>query len=234
MRELFPFEKSAYVLKIKQNLFKGLLTQAKSTSDDWMVDIPKNTFNWAHSDGRIHATKQGENYHAVSASPYHPKFSTQIEPGVWPFIKTLLSKNYLTISSCEGHKGSQLFVTLAFGDIHQATKFFKLINAAKIVGVYAKQHDSYSNLSAYKTSSEIQFSPKKRSDHKMEAEGANLIFYRNHAQYYFVEFGLFKTVTTEDLFYRIKNSFLKKLFFKKSKQDLLDLLNSEHVVEHIG
>jgi hypothetical protein len=44
-----------------------------------------------------------EPYLAVTVSPYHPDFQTQIEPGIWSLVKALNEKGYHTTSSCEGH-----------------------------------------------------------------------------------------------------------------------------------
>ena len=63
---------------------------------------------------------------AFSISPYHVDFKTQIEDGVWPYIKLLLDKNYLTINSCEGHSiEDSLEITLAFYDDIKYKKFIK-------------------------------------------------------------------------------------------------------------
>jgi len=59
--------------------------------------------NFLHKNGKIHASKIGEPYVAVTVSPYHDKFQSQIEEPVWPVVKGLVDKGYLPVSSCGGH-----------------------------------------------------------------------------------------------------------------------------------
>ena len=51
--------------------------------------------NRMNSDGRINCEGLYEDgVVAVSVSPINPKFRSQIEDGVWPFIECLINKNY--------------------------------------------------------------------------------------------------------------------------------------------
>lgn len=62
-------------------------------------------------------------YLAVTVSPYHPEFKTQVESGIWPLVKILNEKGYHTTSSCEGHynqdnhKSSPMIIVCFTSDI---------------------------------------------------------------------------------------------------------------------
>jgi len=57
-----------------------------------------------------------EPYIAVTVSPFHAAFSSQVESGVWDLVRSLNDKGYNTVSSCEGHydqdihKGSPMVI----------------------------------------------------------------------------------------------------------------------------
>lgn len=79
--------------------------------------------NKTHVNGRdIKTVYSLEPYIAVTVSPYHPDFASQIEPGIWSLVSLLNSKGYNTVSSCEGHydqdnhKGSPMVVVAFTSD----------------------------------------------------------------------------------------------------------------------
>lgn len=59
-------------------------------------------WNKLQPDGRINMDGNGT---AASVSPYSKHYRSQIEDGIWPLVKTLHLKGYLTVSSCAGHRG---------------------------------------------------------------------------------------------------------------------------------
>ena len=66
---------------------------------------------------------------AYFISPYHKHFRTQIEDGVWKYVKLALEKNYLTINSCEGHAPEDsLEITFVFYDDDKLNKFINYFN----------------------------------------------------------------------------------------------------------
>jgi hypothetical protein len=74
--------------------------------------------------GKIQNPEQ--NGSAFCISPYHPNFITQVENGVWPYVKLMLDKNYFTINSCEGHHiEDSLEITFVFYDYKKMDKFVK-------------------------------------------------------------------------------------------------------------
>ena len=63
--------------------------------------IPLNKKN---KDGSVNSYQEkGKLGHGYTVSKCHPKFRDQIEDKIWPGVKALNKKNYLTITSCEGH-----------------------------------------------------------------------------------------------------------------------------------
>ena len=59
-------------------------------------------WNKLQPDGRINIDGQS----SASVSPYSKHFRSQVEDKIWPLVEVLHLKGYLTVSSCEGHRGS--------------------------------------------------------------------------------------------------------------------------------
>jgi len=186
-------EPSAYVQQIK--------TVAKSQrSQLTMEHIEKAAVdrcpNYLHSDGRIYASKPGESYYAVTVSPLNPGFENQIEAGILPVVKALLEKNYLPISSCEGHHDlgqgdTRSFVRIAFGSDESADKFINEFGCM-----------TYVTLEKFKTSANIiqewiDDVPRWRSakegefiNQNLEHQDINFMFKRNYTQVCYVDLNL--------------------------------------------
>lgn len=197
------------------------------------------TFNWKHSDGRIHATAENGEYHAVTASPYHAEFRSQIEDGVWPVVEALVEKGYLPISSCEGHGGSQLYVTLAFGIEEFALELRHLLQAQRIPGLFVAVREHYFNMRAQssRASETIEFKKLSAMDTDREAQGANALFHRQYDSYVFLELGLFKSPragSDMSLWTFTWRRFQRWLFLDSSRRKLVALIRSERWPFHAG
>jgi hypothetical protein len=73
-----------------------------------MTNIQKNEYieklNQMNEDGSVNSFQETKKLgHGYSIKITHPKFKTQIEPGIWPHIVLLISKGYVTVTSCQGH-----------------------------------------------------------------------------------------------------------------------------------
>lgn len=125
---------SAYVRKAQVNY----RAQQKVTLEDVEQQALLRCPNYQHRDGRIYASRPGEDYFAVTVSPLNPKFDTQIEPGIYPVVRALLEKNYLPVSSCEGHGGSHSFVKIVFGSETAADRFIESFGVMDYVTLIKK------------------------------------------------------------------------------------------------
>jgi hypothetical protein len=150
--------------------------------------------NFKHSDGRIYASKSGEPYWVVTVSPYHPNFKNQIEPGVWPIVEQLINKNYLTVSSCEGHgTDSKMTVTLVFKDIDDAQKFID--TCSHIPGWYYdieanrrsfyNKSNSGSNVISEKTTQDL-------TENCEVFRRYNILFFKKYKRYVYLDLVLYK------------------------------------------
>jgi hypothetical protein len=180
---------SAYVQRVKitaesnqQQITLSLLEQAAL----------ERSPNYRHKDGRIYASGPREPYFAVSVSPLNPEFNNQIEPGILPIVNALLERNYLPISSCEGHGDSRSFVRIVFGSDQSADEFIqefgtmdyvilrKLQTSANIVQWWengrphwrAKYQDEITNLN-------------------LEPQEINLLYKRNYVNVCYVDINLY-------------------------------------------
>ena len=189
--------------------------------------VANNVFNWKHPDGRIHASPSPDQYYAVSASVYHPEFRSQVEDGVWPVVNELIQKNYLPLSSCEGHHWTRLFVCVAFGDREEAEKFAATLKKEiKATTFFVRVMENYLNQKTSVSSGRFyQTKLLDRGDSQKEALQLNKLFLRNYEKYYFVEFGLFE-FKNDDLFFNYYMQFLKACFGKKAYQKLISYFQS--------
>lgn len=114
--------------------------------------------NYTHLDGRVYASAPGEDYYAVTVSPVNPRFSDQIEPQVLPIVQALLAKNYLTVSSCQGHcDRSELFVRVVFGSAESAEAF--RLHWQGLDGVYTQSLDTSANVEQYQVRGRVLYQP---------------------------------------------------------------------------
>ena len=185
--------------------------------------------NFMHKNGRIYASKDGEPYVAVSVSPYNDNFETQIEKGVWPIVEGLLLKNYLTLSSCEGHniRNSHLYVMVVFGDEESSINFvdhFKDIN-----GVTFSLNRSMANNKQVVNGSKVGWVPLDPLEHSVveEYKDLNRMFGRRHEQYWFVQLKLFANRPgIKNFFWNISNQRNKRQYQNQSKQIILERIQS--------
>lgn len=149
--------------------------------------------NYRHPDGRIYASRGREPYFAVSVSPLNPNFQDQIEPGILPVIDALLRKNYLPISSCEGHKDSAAFVRIVFGSEDLADRFIQEFGAMEYVDL-TKLYSSANVVQwwdrgkpRYRSRNEID-----TSDRRLEIQDINFLYKRNYSDVCYVDISLYK------------------------------------------
>lgn len=159
--------------------------------------IQKRAPNYVHRDGRIYASKEGEPYTAVSVSPFNPAFNTQIEAGVKPIVDALIAKNFMPISSCEGHKGSPLFVKVAFGDVVTALDFCRVLNEIPYVYAHVLSNPFFNvEQQINQTTGQVVFARKHQDDYialREQTKEVNALYLRSHQRVWFVDFTLYNS-----------------------------------------
>lgn len=150
--------------------------------------------NFMHKNGQIYASLPGEPYIAVTVSPFNPKFESQIEPGIYPLVKTLLDKNYLTVSSCIGHNLIDLASTviIVFGSSKYADKFIadfgqmEYVKLTKFNSVANNRQIWNNDKWFYRPMTEVE-----KSNIKEEIEDVNRLFKRSYKEICYVEIRLY-------------------------------------------
>ena len=171
---MFENIKTEYVVKSEYR------QQQKSYEEEIINRCP----NRKDKDGRIHYRTSDGKYIAVTVSPYHKDFRTQIEDGVWPIIKSLQDKGYLTVSSCAGHVDpwTEYYFTLAFDTKENAHKF---INDMPSEDSVFKEYESLSNISQYE-SNEYRHIEDNEKNKLYEVRDMNILLFRNYDNYHYV------------------------------------------------
>lgn len=180
---------AAYVQRVKIASQRQAQQQKLTVEEHTLARAP----NYRHKDGRIYASKPGEPYYAVSVSPLNPKFETQIEPGIAPVVSALLERNYLPISSCQGHGDSRSFVRVVFGSKESAEKFISdfgvmqyvdlvfLTTSANIVQMW---HNGVPSWRAMYESESVRT--------ELEAVDVNILFARDYLSVCYVDIRLYE------------------------------------------
>lgn len=140
--------------------------------------------NVKDKDGRIHYKTADGKYIAVMVSPYHKDFRTQIEDGVWPIVNSLLTKNYLPVSSCAGHidPWKEFYFTLAFDSNENALRFIeKIVHLDTSYTIY----DTIANISQT-GSKAYRHTENNERDLYSEVLGMNILLFRNYTDYSYV------------------------------------------------
>lgn len=180
---------AAYVQRIKiitesnqQQITPSLLEQAAL----------ERSPNYRHRDGRIYASNPSEPYFAVSVSPLNPEFVNQIEAGILPVVMALLERNYLPISSCEGHGDSRSFVRIVFGSNQSADEFINEFGTMEYVTLEKLQTSA--NIVQWWENGQPQWRAKYNDEitnPNLEIQEINLLFKRNYIQVCYVDINLY-------------------------------------------
>jgi hypothetical protein len=176
---------------------------------------------------------------AISVSPLNPKFQSQIENGVWPYVKCMLDKNYFSISSCEGHNdgtGDHFYITIACPYLDEIE-----IIENKIKNIFGCKYTRFNSIAKYEivwnsASSNVEairLREVNEEDYKKEADDINNMFLRNHSRYYFLKIDMFQNkdsiffnLTPKAVLERIQYYLYKKKSMKKLLTVLKELPNS--------
>lgn len=116
----------AYVKEIEAPKRKELVLKKREplTEREKLLKLVNTTHNKKWEDGRIYALSKDGSYSSHSVSPYSKSFLDNIEEKIKPLVLALKDKNYLSISSCEGHTiYFKRYVTLVFPSKETALQF---------------------------------------------------------------------------------------------------------------
>jgi hypothetical protein len=168
--------------------------QQQQTLDHIREAILNRAPNYKHADGRIYASNPSETYYAVTVSPSNPKFRSQIEDGVFPVVEALLNKNYLPISSCEGHGTGQLFVKVSFGTKESAEKFIAAFGVVE--DVVLDYSTAAANVTQQIHHNRVTFERKQVDEYiGSEVMDTNMIYNKDYKQVFYVDIILYKRYT---------------------------------------
>jgi hypothetical protein len=96
------------------------------TEKELLEKIINTSYNKKWPDGRIYGMSKDGKYVSHSVTPYANSFLDNIEEKIKPLIIALKDKNYLSMSSCQGHcLWDRRFVMLVFPSKETAEDFTK-------------------------------------------------------------------------------------------------------------
>jgi hypothetical protein len=144
--------------------------------------------NFLHKNGKIYASKVGEPYVAVTVSPYHINFQSQIEEPVWPVIKGLVDKGYLPVSSCGGHTDPwwEYYFMIAVGTEEQVEEITNAFN--NVPNTHIDVYHSVANVHQYYEHGKFKYRPldELEGTNKDEYRDLNILLNRNYSNYFFI------------------------------------------------
>ncbi len=199
---------SAYVeqIKIEQNYNDFRLSE-----ENLRIQALERCPNFLHKDGRIYGSKEGEKYFAVTVSPINVNFENQIESKIYPVVKCLLDKNYLTVSSCEGHNtnvfGDPPSIRIAFGSLESAERFKNFLKHEEYIKMVTLERSA--NVIQFFKNNKFQYESTSdmNSSYLEEAKDINRIFFRNYNRVWYVNIQLVKKL---NLIEKIKDLIIPK------------------------
>jgi|694.fasta_scaffold155294_2 hypothetical protein len=195
------------------------------------VESFENTsaLNRKQTNGRINADRVfGEYYTAVSVSPFHPSFYTQIEKGISGIVYALLDKNYFTVSSCEGHGDSMPYVKIALADKSDIDSITPLL--INIPYVTFKISDTSANTEVFLENGISKVRPLDPSKFSKsgETDGINKLFFRKHTSYCFLDIMFYAdTPAWWNIIHQLKIKYHRAFYSKHIKQQMVDIIKSE-------
>lgn len=219
------FEPSSYVQKVKvQYEHKQIV--------DYDQEFRNRAPNFKHKDGKIYASRPGEPYWVCPVSPFHPKFRTQIEDGVWPLVEALITKNYMTIASCEGHEyDEKMYVALIFIEEENAKNFIE--ECSIVDGWNFRIENKYRDMwVSERLNDKVVYTEKKKiplEELKEVFKQYNKLFFKNSEKYVYVDMELLKYPSTNALIRIINRYILKKVDknFIKQKNEMINFIKNK-------
>lgn len=207
----------------KKQIIKYKKREPLSARDN-LLKIVNTTHNKKWDDGRIYALSQDGSYSSHSVSPYAKSFLDNIEEKIKPLILALKDKNYLSISSCEGHTiYFKRYVTLVFPSKATALEFqsrlpfkklkFNLRHCTEVLN-NAVEHDEYGNILNTKKIEPFEIKERSLKENDCSIEYINCLIKRNYADAWLLEVIISDQIYHEDGWGKYFKNW-KEILFKK-------------------
>jgi len=176
MEDMKYLENDTNLAKDKVKVHKEFLTYKELSS------VSNNKL----SSGRIAASFNDDGVTSYSIPQYLDNFEKNIEDKVLPLVKALVSKGYMTISSCEGHWffnypfKSARYVTVCFNDRESLLKIQQILGVLSFVQI--KEYKLYANKRPSTESTEW--------DAQQESDFLNKFFCRDSLDWSYLEISI--------------------------------------------
>jgi hypothetical protein len=189
--------------------------QSLSITDEESIifSLFKGTNKCVGKDGRTYQyiDENGE-YVSARVSPYSSNIFNNIEPGVKDLVLTLISKGYLTCSSCQGHSDRKYrFVSIAFNTKEQLNDFKSSIESFRLPVVFKFHNlkDPYDDFKLIYNQSKYKNQKLSVEDYKSIAVDYidkvnyfNLMFFRSYEDYHLLELRIASSPDYDNLLWK--------------------------------
>ena len=224
---------SVFSSKYNQEQKKERKSHAR-TEKEIFEEVFMKPHNRLRANGRINAGYEPDGrVRAVSVSPRMPEFETQVEPLIYPTVKALVDKGYMTISSCQGHP-KRTHIKLGFGNKESRSEFIEIMKKSKIPTMYFIETEACINmemdLDETKDNKKVRradFEEVSEQIILMNARNFNMQFKKNYEQWFFLDMNLFQHDTINPINYLYvmsnlirKNKIIERLTTAINSDDL--------------
>lgn len=214
----FIIDPPAHVIQIKA---PARYQYEQKIQTDWTTVLNRKFPN-----GRICFVDSDDDelYTAISVSPYHEQFSTQIEDGIKDIVYAFIDKNYMPISSCEGHDWSwdTTFVKIAVTSEDEARRIGSYFSNIPYVSIDYYDRSANNEFYVENGITRVRLLNPERYNAKSEAESINRLYFRKYDNYYFLNINLFKY--EEQPFW---SSILQRYIMRYKKSKKLNLVKQQ-------
>ncbi|MGD1524118.1 hypothetical protein [Vibrio owensii] len=172
--------------------------EVKKTQEQLYNEIFMTGHNKRHPDGRVHTgipCDMPDWYLAMSISPDYKEFDTQVEEGIYPAVKALVDKGYMTISSCQGHPG-RIHLQIGFGNEYSRDHLIDVVKSFNIPTAEFIIHNHCANVNFdmkdllnkdLKNVSVFGDGVDEEDLIALNAQSFNFQFHKNYKQWFFVD-----------------------------------------------
>lgn len=201
-----------------------------------LIKIVNTSYNKQWPDGRIYGLSKDGQYTSHSVSPYSKHFSQNIEEKIKPLVFALKEKNYLTISSCQGHGiYFKRYVTIIFPSKETALEFKNKFPFKKLKFNLNHCSEVLNNSLEIDNQGNILNSKKEMRQNTKESsvEYINFFSKRNYADAWLLEMIISDQIKHEEGIWKYFKNW-KEIIFKKIFINLYTKMITKFVKEKIN